>query len=63
MAFGYDPEAAEKWERIEPLVREAREAIDFFDRVRSSPDDERIAVGSDHWDWIESVIRKIGQFK
>jgi hypothetical protein len=46
--------------KLELAVEEARRAIDFFDRVkRSSFKNEKITVGRDHWDWLESVVRNV----
>ena len=40
-------------------ITELAEAIDFMDRVRTASEDDRIAVGSDHWNWLESAARKV----
>jgi hypothetical protein len=37
---------------------ELQSAIDFFDRVRASPDRDQIAVGHDHWDRLEKAARR-----
>lgn len=37
---------------------ELKNAIEFFDRVRASSEDERVAVGQDHWNWLENAARK-----
>lgn len=42
-------------------ARELARAIKFFDEVRASSEDERIAVGSDHWDWLISAARKVAR--
>lgn len=35
-----------------------RKALEFFDRVKnSSSENERIAVGTDHYDWLISAAR------
>lgn len=38
--------------------RELSQALEFFDNVRAAPEEERIAVGTDHWDWLESAARR-----
>lgn len=40
-------------------INELREAITFFDRVKVAPENERIAVGQDHWNWLEAAARKV----
>lgn len=44
--------------KLEAFVENARAGIDFFDRIKDLPADERIAVGTDHWDWIEKIARR-----
>lgn len=44
-----------------PALREAADAIDFFDRVKTASDDEKIAVGSDHWNRLESATRGVAE--
>lgn len=39
------------WES-ESACKAMREAVDFFNRVQASTDEERAAVGRDHWDWV-----------
>jgi hypothetical protein len=36
---------------------ELRRAVEFFDRVKAASEDEKIAVGHDHWDRLESAAR------
>ena len=38
--------------------RELARALDFYDRVQASSEDERIAVGRDHYDWVFRAARK-----
>jgi hypothetical protein len=33
--------------------------VQFFDRVKKASDAERIAVGQDHWDWLERAARRV----
>lgn len=40
-------------------LRNLREAVLFFDRVKASSGPERTAVGSDHWDWLETAARHV----
>lgn len=37
-------------------------AVEFFDRVTNSSEDERIAVGNDHWEWLKKAARNAAQF-
>ncbi len=39
--------------------RELARALDFYDRVQTSSEDERIAVGRDHYDWVFRAARKV----
>ena len=41
--------------RIENLER----ALSFFDQVQASSEDERIAVGQDHYDWVFRAARDV----
>lgn len=40
-------------------LTEARDAIDFLDRVRAASPAEQIAVGHDHWDRVEAALRAV----
>lgn len=39
-------------------LKECADAVDFFDRVHSASDDEKIAVGTDHWNRLEAACRQ-----
>jgi hypothetical protein len=43
---------------LELAADECRRAVEFFDRVQSSSGDEKIAVGRDHFDWLERAARR-----
>jgi hypothetical protein len=51
-------EAIKAWGLRVALV-ELEQALAFFDRVRQSSDEERCAVGADHWDWLEQAARRV----
>lgn len=51
------PPAAEGKE--DAVLAEARDAIDFLDRVRAASPAEQIAVGHDHWDRVEKALRAV----
>lgn len=38
---------------------ELEQALAFFDRVKQSSEEERCAVGADHWDWLEQAARRV----
>lgn len=40
-------------------LRNLHEAVRFMDRVRAASNAERVAVGSDHWDWLETAARHV----
>lgn len=40
-------------------ILEIKEAIDFFNRVKNSSEDEKFAVGIDHWNWLVSASEKL----
>lgn len=40
-------------------IEEMKKALEFFDLVKAAPENERIAVGQDHWDWLESAARRV----
>lgn len=44
---------------LELAVGNLRSALDFLDRVQASTGDERTAVGTDHWDWLEKAARRV----
>lgn len=41
------------------VLEEARDAINFFDKVRCASAEEKIAVGTDHWDRLEKSLRQV----
>lgn len=44
-------------------LAELREAIEFFDKVQASSADEKLAVGRDHWDWLEAAARQVAMIE
>lgn len=41
------------------LLHELRNAVAFLDKVRAASEDERIAVGQDHWERLEAAARAL----
>jgi hypothetical protein len=39
--------------------KELTRALNFYDRVQASSEDERIAVGRDHYDWVFRAARTV----
>lgn len=37
---------------LEEALGYVRDAANFYDKVCASSNDEKIAVGRDHWDWL-----------
>lgn len=46
----YDHEAA---------LADLKRAVEFFDKVKAATGDEKAAVGSDHWRWLEKAARDV----
>jgi hypothetical protein len=46
-------------EQLKAALSELSEAVQFFDKVNAASEDERIAVGSDHHDWLERAAKKV----
>ncbi len=44
-------------------INEARQAIEFRDKVRDATQDEQIAVGTDHINWIISIVERLANEK
>ena len=44
---------------MEEAVQEVRDAVAFVDRVRAATEAEKNAVGTDHWDRLESAARQL----
>jgi hypothetical protein len=40
-------------------VKNIAVAVAFFDKTRAASAAERIAVGTDHWEWLESAARNV----
>ena len=40
-------------------INDLTKALDFYNKVVSCNTDERIAVGTDHWDWLLSAVRNV----
>lgn len=53
------PPISERERELEGALREARDAVDFFDRVKAATQDEQIAVGRDHWNRMEAALRTV----
>lgn len=45
--------------KIEIDIDELKESLEFFDKVKQSSQEEQIAVGTDHWNWLETAARKV----
>lgn len=56
------PAPTDRVAELEAALREARDAVDFFDRVKASTQDEQIAVGRDHWNRMEAALRSVALF-
>lgn len=44
---------------LDKAIDNLERAIQFFDQVKNALPDERIAVGTDHRDWLESAARDV----
>lgn len=44
---------------LERAARNLKAAVEFFDRVEASTETEKLAVGTDHWDWLELAARTV----
>jgi hypothetical protein len=44
---------------MKAALKDLRRAVQFFDRVKEASLDEKIAVGTDHWDWLEKAARRV----
>lgn len=40
-------------------IEDLKRCVAFFDKVSAASDAERTAVGSDHWDWLESAAKNV----
>lgn len=40
-------------------VLELTQALGFFDKVQAASKEDRVAIGNDHWEWLESAARKV----
>jgi hypothetical protein len=50
--------AAEEIGVLRSVLGQNKAAIDFYDKVQASSDDEKIAAGSDHWDFLLAAARQ-----
>lgn len=50
-------------EELQKAIAELEKALQFYDQVSRATEDERIAVGRDHHDWIMDCCRKIVTLK
>lgn len=46
-------------EKQQSAIEQVRAAVAFFDQVKTATPDEKIAVGSDHWEWLELAARSV----
>lgn len=51
--------AADFIENVGEKIIRLQRAVSFLDKVRKAAAEERISVGSDAWDWLESAAREI----
>lgn len=49
-------DSSEEAVRLRNALREAKSAVEFFDKVKNASEDEKIAVGTDHWDRVMAAI-------
>lgn len=45
-------------EELERALVNLARAVKFFDKVQASSEEEKIAVGRDHWDWIVGASKE-----
>lgn len=57
-AESFDPACAQVI-KTEDAVEELQKALEFFDKINKASVDEQMAVGKDHYDWLESAARKV----
>ena len=43
---------------LREVVAYSRDAIDFYDKVQAASQDEKVAVGQDHWNWLIEAARR-----
>ena len=43
----------------ESAVQDVHRAVEFLDKVRNASAEEKAAVGTDHWDWLERAARTV----
>jgi hypothetical protein len=44
---------------LEQALLDLKNAVEFFDKVQASSEEEKIAVGHDHWDWLISAAKAV----
>ncbi|WP_338853996.1 hypothetical protein WE348_20425 (plasmid) [Alteromonas macleodii] len=49
---------AEK-EKQRSAITDLKNALAFFDKVQSGSADDAVAVGTDHYNWLEKAARKV----
>lgn len=49
-------------EEFQHALKELRNAVIFFDNVNDSSDDEKIAVGQDHWNRLVAAANRVASF-
>lgn len=60
-----DNEAVELWnsrkdnDSLAFSCKQLVKAVDFFDKVKASSEEEKVAVGTDHWDWLVSAAKDV----
>lgn len=50
--------AARPGDEVQIALKDCADAVAFFDQVKAASDAEQIAVGRDHWNWIEASCRR-----
>jgi Mg2+ and Co2+ transporter CorA len=44
--------------RMRAALANSRDAIDFYEKVQAASQDEKAAVGQDHWNWLIEAARR-----
>ena len=53
-----EPGTGDTGEEIAAALANCAEAVAFFEQVKRASSDEQIAVGADHWNWLEAACRR-----
>ena len=46
-------------EELEIALKNLKDAVAFMDKRNAASEDDKIAVGSDHWTWLETAARDV----